>query len=357
MLYFAIFSALIPLIDFENILLPIQFCIDPGINFTWKDYDGREGNWALTEVEHVALLKEYLEISYATPAVSPEDEIYEDYHSDEDYDKKILDMAINLNNEENNLTSSSPEFEGHSKNQQQKSKSAKLQNVAKQFGSIGKSMSKKIKKNIGSITKFGKSNMKFPNSITATTPTLGGSYVNGKPRLLCGQLRAKRHDFQDELIKNYFDSAYERFIQELKNATKTKDSTDSGRIVHCINSDCNNFGSEKNSWMCSKCYENQKQRESSQLDYDYSYQSPRYPTGNSKFYTQSDVNSHNSVKRLPSVKKLNELDQTLYLSKSTFFNDTKPISHNTIGIPVAPTGKISTCENYNFSIFAIYNNR
>ena len=330
--------ALIPLTDNENILLPIQFCIDPGVNFNWRDYDGREGNWALTEVEHVALLKEYLEISYASPAVSPEDEIYEDYQSDEEYDKKMLDIAINLNNEDNNLTggsSSSPEFEGSTK--AQKSKSAKLQSVAKQFGSIGKSMSKKIKKNIGSITKFGKSSStgaKFPNSPSTSTPTLGGAYVNGKYRLLCAQIRAKRHDYQDEMIKNYLDCAYERFASEIKNnSIKDKTSSDTDRIVHCINSDCDNFGTEKTSWMCLTCYDKQKQRETSQVDFDYSYQPPRYGTGNSKFYTQSDINSHNSVKRLPSVKKLNELDQTLYLSKSTFFNDTKLIPHNTLGIP------------------------
>lgn len=333
--------ALIPLIDYENILLPIQFCIDPGENFNWRDYDGREGNWMLTEVEHIALLKEYLEISYASPAASPEDEIYEDYQSDEEYDKKMMDIAINLNNEDNNLnggSSSSPELEGSTKSQ--KSKSAKLQSVAKQFGSIGKSMSKKIKKNIGSITKFGKSsNAKFP---TPMTPTLGGGYVNGKYRMLCAQLRSKRHDYQEEMIRNYLDCAYERF----KNTVVGKDvvsGVDPGRIVHCINSDCDNFGTEKTSWMCTICYEKQKQRESTQVDFDYSIQPPRYGTGNSKFYTQTDVNSHDSVKRLPSVKKLNELDQTLYLSKSTFFNDTKPIiPHNQIGIPVSPPAPVRT---------------
>lgn len=59
----------------------------------------------------------------------------------------------------------------------------------------------------------------------------------------------------------------------------------------------------------------------------------RYGAGNSKFYTTTDAKSHNAIQRLPSVKKLNELDQTLYLSKSTFFNDTKP-PHNVVGIPI-----------------------
>lgn len=326
---------LIPLIDVENILLPIQFCIDPGAEFKWHDYDGREGHWALTEVEHIALLKEYLEISYASPAASPENdsEIYEDYQSDEEYDKKMLTIAINLNNEDNNIkeagssggSSSSPEFEGAFKAHQQKTKSAKLQSVAKQFGSIGKSMSKKIKKNIGSITKFSKSpnaSNKFSNVTAPSLPTLGGGFVNGRYRYLCAQLRAKRHDYQEEMIKNYLDCAFERYSQELRRTSE--ETSDPGRIVHCINSDCDNFGTEKNSWMCSTCYENQKQRESSQhqsqADFDFA---PRYGTGNSKFYTQSDPKSHSSVKRLLSAKKLNELDQTLYLSKSTFFNDTK----------------------------------
>lgn len=331
--------ALIPLIDCENILLPIQFCIDPGPNFNWRDYDGREGNWALTEVEHIALLKEYLEISYASPAASPEDEIYEDYQSDEEYDKKMLDIAINLNNEENGNyagSSSSPESEG------KKSKSAKLQSVAKQFGSIGKSMSKKIKKNIGSITKFGRTPAK-----TAMTPTMGGGYVNGKYRLLCAQLRAKRHDYQEEMIRNYLDCAYERFIH--RDTPATAPSSDPGRIVHCINSDCDNFGTEKTSWLCTVCYEKQKQRETS----DYSQQPPRYGTGNSKFYTQSDVKSHNVVKRLPSVKKLNELDQTLYLSKSTFFNDTKLPPHNQIGIPLSPTPSSASSSSGKTTIIPI----
>lgn len=225
-------------------------------------------------MEHIALLKEYLEINYASPAISPDEEIYNSNESDEEYDKKMLDIAINLNNEENHFapasgSSSSPEFEG-----KQKSKSAaKLQSVAKQFGSLGRSVSKKIKKNIGSITKLGKKDHKFPN-INAMTPTLGGGYVNGRYRFLCGQLRAKRHDFQEEMIKNYLDCAYQRFNLQLKDPTtsyKSKDpftnsSNADDRIVHCINSDCDNFGTEKTSYMCLGCYEKQKQRETLSVD-------------------------------------------------------------------------------------------
>jgi OTU domain-containing protein 7 len=198
--------ALIPLIDSENILMPIQYPIDPGDAFQWAGYDGREGSWALTEVEHIALLREFLEISYASPAMSPDDEIYNSNESDEEYDRRVLEMAISLNNEENHFGGGVSPVD----DKKDKSKGAKLQSVAKQFGSIGKSMSKRIKKNIGSIAKFGKSSgHKFP---VAMTPTLGGGMVNGRYRLLCAQLRAKRHDFQEEMIKNYLECAYERFM-------------------------------------------------------------------------------------------------------------------------------------------------
>jgi OTU domain-containing protein 7 len=285
--------ALIPLIDNENILIPIQYPIDPGNNFDWQTYDGREGQWALTDVEHIALLKEYLEISYASPAISPDEEIYNSNESDEEYDKKILDMAINLNNEENNFappngfnsgsgngegSSSSPEFEG-----KQKSKSAaKLQSVAKQFGSLGRSMSKKIKKNIGSITKLGKKDHKFPN-INTMTQSLGGGFVNGRYRFLCAQLRARRHDFQEEMIKNYLDCAYQRFIHQPKDSAAgtfkiAKDhfmnsSPLDDRVVHCINTDCDNFGTEKTSYLCVSCYEKQKQRETMTTDDNVDFQS------------------------------------------------------------------------------------
>ncbi|KAL7015816.1 hypothetical protein ACKWTF_016688 [Chironomus riparius] len=335
--------ALIPLIDNENILIPIQYPIDPGDNFNWSGYDGREGSWALTEVEHIALLKEYLEISYASPAISPDDEIYNSNESEEEYDKKILDIAINLNNEENNFLagSSSPECEN---SVSKKSKSAKLQSVAKQFGSIGRSMSKKIKKNIGSITKLGKSNNTSNKFNQQMTPTLGGGLVNGRYRFLCSQLRAKRHDFQEEMIKNYLECAYDRFLYHKTDGGSQKarplPSICDGQVVHCINSGCDNFGTEKTHYLCTGCFEKQKR----EVEKDLEYEAPRYGTGNSKFYTQTDAKSHTAVQRIPSVKKLNELDQTLYLSKSTFFNDTKP-SHNVVGLPLAPP-TIAQTKNY-----------
>ncbi|XP_031634732.1 OTU domain-containing protein 7B-like [Contarinia nasturtii] len=317
---------LIPLIDFENVLLPIQFCIDPGVNFDWKTYDGSEGNWALTDREHIALLKEYLDIVYATPLGSPEEEISVDL-VDEEYDKRIIDGELGFGDDANPNNG--------------KSKAAKqLQSVAKQFGSIGKTMSKKIKKNIGSITKIGSNNSNGGNGkngkIKNGLPSGSSTQSFTRQRVLCAQLKAKRHDYQDEMIKNYLECAQDRFMEterakELREIeqqqldmmkAKAESPVEPERETSCINAGCANYGTSATSYMCPMCFEKQKERELNNCN--GLQDGPRYGTGNSKFYTHADEKSHKSIKRLPSFRRLNEQDQTLYLSNSTFYNDARP---------------------------------
>lgn len=312
-------QSLIPLVDYENIFLPIQFCIDPGDHFDWRNYDGNEGNWALSDREHIALLKEYLDIVWPSPLGSPDDEIFEDI-TDDEYDKRIGEAEIGLADEQ------------HPNGTNGKSKAAKqLQSVAKQFGSIGKSMSKKIKKNIGSITKIGggsKGSKKLSSAMSTQSFT--------RQRILCAQLKAKRHDYQEEMIKNYLECAQDRYID----GERTKEVRDIDRLslvkpkettvtvdnykTGCINTGCQNFGTSATSYMCPECFEKQKQQELDNILTEA--HGPRYGTGNSKFYAQSDSQSHQLINRLPSVRRLNELDQTLYLSNSTFYNDTISLS-------------------------------
>lgn len=319
--------ALIPLIDYENVLLPIHFCIDPGADFDWKSYDGSEGNWALTDREHIALLKEYLDIVYASPLGSPDEEISADL-VDEEYDKRILDGELGFAEENGGVNN--------------KSKAAKqLQSVAKQFGSIGKSMSKKIKKNIGSITKIGsnansnggKSSKK--GSLSSGTSTQSFT----RQRILCAQLKAKRHDYQEEMIKNYLECAQDRFVdtekaKELReieqyqlDMLKKKAETpviEPERETSCINAGCTNYGTSATSYMCTACFEKQKERELNNSNNGSVQDGARFGTGNSRFYTHADQSAHKSIKRLPSVRRLNDCDQTLYLSNSTFYNDKRP---------------------------------
>nr|XP_019564581.2 OTU domain-containing protein 7B-like isoform X2 [Aedes albopictus] len=346
--------ALIPLVDASNQLLPIQFCIDPGVDFDWREYDGSDGNWVLTDREHVALLKEYLDIVYAPMADSPDDDIYDDY-SDEEYEKKIADGEIVFSDENHNNGTSNPNLAAMTASNQSlppyqsgssggsgggKSKAAKqLQIVAKQFGSIGKTVSKKLKKNIGSITRIGSKSGQHKKSSISSDKSARGEFT--KFRILCATLKARRHEYQEEMVKNYLECAHERYLEmerarerkELEKYSKYGDSgqdvcdyagTDNGTdIMNCINAGCLNYGTVDTSYMCQECYETQRKRESQSCNpNDYM---PRYGTGKSKFYTQADMESHDRIQRLPSVRRLTEMDQTLYLSHSTFYNDKRAI--------------------------------
>ncbi|XP_062561845.1 OTU domain-containing protein 7B-like isoform X2 [Armigeres subalbatus] len=351
--------AFIPLVDASNQLLPIQFCIDPGVDFDWREYDGSDGNWVLTDREHVTLLKEYLEIVYAPTADSPDDDIYDDY-SDEEYEKKIADGEIVFSDENHNNGTSNPNLaamtasnqslppyqSGASGGSSGKSKAAKqLQSVAKQFGSIGKSVSKKLKKNIGSITRIGSRSGQHKKSSISSDKSVRGDFP--KFRILCATLKARRHEYQEEMIKNYLECAQERYLEmerarerkELEKYSKYVDSghdvcdyaTDNGTdMMNCINAGCLKYGTVDTSYMCLDCYETQRKRESQSCNpNDFT---PRYGTGKSKFYAQADMESHDRIQRLPSMRPLNELDQTLYLSRSTFYNDKRAIG-NSAAIP------------------------
>ncbi|XP_058065638.1 uncharacterized protein LOC131215267 [Anopheles bellator] len=392
--------ALIPLVDASNQLLPIQFCIDPGTDFNWREYDGSDGNWTLTDREHIALLKEYLDIVHATGIESPDDEIYYDDYSDDEYEKKLAEGELGFAADEHynnntivgtigpgaatastvttttsisSMTASNQSLPpgggaGSGKDAGGKSKAAKqLQSVAKQFGSIGKSMSRKLRKNIGSITRIGSKNSGSGGSKKAHLHDKSGGRGECYPRfrILCAQLKSRRHEYQEEMIKNYLECAQERYLEaektrerkELERMTKYVaeagsqvhhhehdddgvgcgggggggggvPEVDGGDMVNCINANCLNYGTAATSYMCLECYETQCKREShcssggSNL-YSPEY-TPRYGTGKSRFYAEADMEAHDRIQRLPSARRLNDLDQTLYLSRSTFYNDTRP---------------------------------
>ncbi|XP_055681140.1 OTU domain-containing protein 7B-like isoform X2 [Lutzomyia longipalpis] len=314
---------LVPLTDNTHSLLPIQFGIDPGRDFDWTGYDGTEGNYRLTEQEKIALLSEYMNVVTVRSRANSDDTIYRDWIEEDALEKEINDIEITLAIDETDQPKIS-EPGAREKNPAGK----QLNSVAKQFGSIGKNMSKKIKKNIESFTKMGGGSK---HSAAKKFPTGAGDPFNGhttRTTVVCAQIRVKHHEFYEAMIKNYLECAQERFVEcELKDDGKNgsgggpappTEINGGDYMVNCISDGCVKFGTVDTSYLCPECYENQKQRE---FNCSYFDQVPRYGTGNSKFYTQADMESHKKITRIPSVKRLNELDQTIYLSNSTFFND------------------------------------
>ena len=213
--------------------------------------------------------------------------------------------------------------------------------VAKQFGSIGKSMSKKLKKNFGTIAKMTRNNSQKKNSgaenyapsgtIRQTTKLNSNLVSRTQDYILCAELHTeKRHEYQEEMVRNYLHSARKRFERDkdlkLKQAVecrqkeelKLKELAQFEGPSSCINPGCDRYGTAVTSYMCKDCFEHQREQE---LTSNVESCAPRYGIGKSRFYTESDLNSHNAVSRLPSTRVGNNVDQTLYLSKSTFYND------------------------------------
>ncbi|XP_077284712.1 OTU domain-containing protein 7A-like isoform X2 [Arctopsyche grandis] len=314
----------IPLSDSNGCLLPIQFSVDPGEEFQWnKDENDQKiiNRLVLSERDQINLLSEYLEVVYLTPSSSPgqEEPDIVDLCEDDITNKFSEVLTINTDVEQ----SDHPIFDNKSKTAKQ------IHSVAKQFGSIGKSMSNKLKKNLGSITKItNKSANKKSNNFSSI-----------RYKFLCCQLRAKRHAIQDQMVKNYLEYAEYRFL----NSEQMKEKQDVERRhfetlrlreqamlegpLKCINAGCEQYGTALTSYMCPNCFQKQRQHELYEAQNHVNSTNNRqngmlrYNTGKSKFYVESDNESHDTIRRMPPTSVINT-DQTLYLSKSTFYNDT-----------------------------------
>lgn len=80
--------------------------------------------------------------------------------------------------------------------------SKQMNSVAKQFGSIGRSMSSKIKKNFGSMAKLtgkGGSHSNPEETLTRNPSTC---------EVLCCRVLAARAPVQEEMVKNYLNEAW-----------------------------------------------------------------------------------------------------------------------------------------------------
>uniref|UniRef100_A0A182J8M0 Uncharacterized protein n=1 Tax=Anopheles atroparvus TaxID=41427 RepID=A0A182J8M0_ANOAO len=80
-------------------------------------------------------------------------------------------------------------------------------------------MSRKLRKNIGSITRIGSKHGGLAGNMGVTSKkneahdknSFRGEYP--RFRIICAQLNSRRHEYQEEMIKNYLESAQERFLE------------------------------------------------------------------------------------------------------------------------------------------------
>lgn len=172
----------------------------------------------------------------------------------------------------------SEEFERLSDSDGSLSKTAKqLLGVAKQFGSIGKSVSKRLW-----------SMAKRPKSPPSTT---GGLSTEG---LLCVRIRSRRHQYVDQMLQNYLQCAHARFY---------------------IITDLFYFDYTKRHYLVLVMFDRYLQDHK----VDDTGSEMNYGAGKSKFYAASDRGSHASVSKLLPANP--NKDRTLYLSRYFLYSE------------------------------------
>ncbi|GBP06747.1 OTU domain-containing protein 7B [Eumeta japonica] len=235
-------GARVPLEDAHGNLLPIRFVVDPGEEFRWDMEPDQKtiNNLLPDEYQRSAMLAAYLDLEKV--------ECLSQDYTPEDL-RRSLDALSTKN-------------------------SKQLNSVAKQFGSIGRSMSHKIKKNFGSMAKLtGKCNsgsQSNPEEFLRQRSTY---------EVLCCRVLAARAPVQEEMVENYLNEAWIGFTNE-KNREKANATAAPGP--------------------------------------------PRYGTGRSQFYAEAGAPAHEAARTLPRAPTARPADRTLYLSRSTFYDDRPP---------------------------------
>ncbi|XP_054714358.1 OTU domain-containing protein 7B-like [Uloborus diversus] len=354
-------KAAIPVIDSDNKLLPLQFAVDPGPEVRWSQDEN--DSWViarltLTDKEKLIYLNEYLDIKNIEVTYEPRDVIanpvaemnghlaaakcYDPYDSDD----SLPDGGISCTGGKNG-----------------KSKAARqLQTVAKQFGSIGRSMSKKLK-HIGNIARRGGSfkgestTFKHTSESLKNKRTLSGlpiltrtstvdACLNPRQIVVAVLNTEKKHEYQKELIQNYISSA----ISQFENDKMLKSHTfNNGKplALRCINPGCSMYSSPSTSYLCSSCYTKQKQREyefvgQKQMHKNNIVENAVIVSGKSSFYTETDEAMKKSVEKVPLG---NRLTYGISDCKNSTFYD-KYLCDNT---PVYPP-LLPNCKNKSLCI-------
>ncbi|XP_028162917.1 OTU domain-containing protein 7B-like isoform X1 [Ostrinia furnacalis] len=230
-------GARVPLEDQTGNPLPIRFNVDPGDDFRWDIEPDQKtiNNLLPDEYQRSAMLAAYLDLERVECLTQqPSEEL-----------RRSLDALS--------------------------TKSSKQMNsVAKQFGSIGRQMSSKLKKNFGSMAKL-------TGRGSHSNPEEGLARLSRTCEVVCCRVLAARAPVQEEMVKNYLNEAWIGYTAEKNRKEGTPPASQ-----------------------------------------------PRYGTGRSQFYAEASRAAHDVARGLAPKSSRPARDRTLYLSKSTFYDDRPP---------------------------------
>jgi hypothetical protein len=293
-------SAAIPLVDPEFNLLPIHFAIDPGL--AWNGMDCFDGE------PPVNLLRRYLDVQEVPiPAASsgassasssiqgasesvvmPKSGSWSELGQTVSTDSTFAECSASKNSRDDhksNVRDGRKLNNGVPEDTLVKSSSLsrnrfplQMHNVARSFGSLGRSF-RKLKKNFVMIARRGtlkRVDKKDRSSASSPVDSNGTAVVNNEKTnrdyILCARLLHRRQPYQEDMVRNYLSNAMERFQQECSkhklecserlNAAADLASYENAAVTtKCVNADCNGLGDAATAYLCTSCYERQKRDE------------------------------------------------------------------------------------------------
>jgi len=366
--------AVLSLVDVDRELLPIQFEVDPGESCVWNRDESDEAivqRIALTHEDRLSLLNQFFDL-VDIPCPSPIKTNPKNKSEKNKQESKVNGIGSrssqdcegwNSDNECNGVRGGG----GGGCSPSSKPAGKQLQHVARQFGSLGRSVGRRIKRNLldNFVVKHA--------SVGPMAARMSDCQWECPDFILCARLHTeKQHPCLEQMISNYLQSARHRFEQQQserqrqslvwqhrKQHTLAEMALQEGPSP-CINPDCSMFGTALTSYMCTACYSKQLEQEEERAKTLKSSTKPSSPstsltpltpltsltpltpltsltplipltppaqhhalygTGKSVFYASSDGASYTEAANLPSRKPPSAHNGTLYLSNSTFFGD------------------------------------
>lgn len=300
----------IPLTDSDGTILPLQFAVDPGPDVVWTRSPDNE---FLSSVKHLpdeqklSLLKTYMDI------VQLEEKIRESDEADAGSAKRLLaeedEVVVDQVLPEKAHTLPA-RLETKTPDENRPFKRNIFHSLRRRFGSLRRSMSKSIRSNLGTLARRGtsfrlrqslrlRSRKKDPvakkdDAVPAADQVDANPKARTKRRtgVTCALLHTdRRHDYQDEMVRNYLNTARVRFLaaQKSKNITSLRSSASSPTTDHsgttdqvkgddhyasqCVSSGCLNYGTAATSYLCASCFSDQKQQMMNKCDEIFESQS------------------------------------------------------------------------------------
>jgi len=288
-----LFPAAIPLVDSDFNLLPVHFVVDPGSD--WNGIDCFE------DEDRDALLKQYLDVQMIAIPGAETPSTDDDSHVSGQTPSSAVVLKADSWNELRRAASDDSEDigcanfvilhhdkrKGNTKERKANgvtdcdpgSKSSTLsrtklpvtvQNVARSFGSLGRSF-RRLRKNIRRIARRSTLKYKDKPVPNANLPEPGHSATStaNQNHIRCAGLLHRRQTYQEEMVRNYLLSAAERFRRECEkqhgtlvdrlNSSSAHDAVPAS--TSCVNAGCTGAGDASTAYLCAACFERQQQDE------------------------------------------------------------------------------------------------